>query len=96
VRAHLRPAGTLRAGTIASAPARLGRHPADLVGVHAHDGRRRPAAAPPVRPCSLPTTSPRACASYYPVLYTGNKGLVAHECILDLRQITKESGVTGG
>lgn len=31
---------------------------------------------------------------HYPVLYTGNKSLVAHECILDLRQITKESGVT--
>jgi glycine dehydrogenase len=28
------------------------------------------------------------------VLYTGNKGLVAHECILDLRPITKASGVT--
>jgi glycine dehydrogenase len=31
---------------------------------------------------------------YYPVLYAGNKGLVAHECILDLRPITKASGVT--
>ncbi len=31
---------------------------------------------------------------HYPVLYAGNKGLVAHECILDLRQITKETGVT--
>lgn len=31
---------------------------------------------------------------YYPVLYTGENGLVAHECILDLRQITKDSGVT--
>ena len=31
---------------------------------------------------------------YYPVLYAGNKGLVAHECILDLRQITKETGVS--
>lgn len=30
----------------------------------------------------------------YPILYTGNKGLVAHECILDLREITKVSGVT--
>ena len=30
----------------------------------------------------------------YPVLYTGNKGLVAHECILDVRDITKISGVT--
>ncbi len=31
---------------------------------------------------------------HYPVLYTGRAGLVAHECILDLRDITKESGVT--
>ena len=31
---------------------------------------------------------------HYPVLYTGPGGLVAHECILDLRQITKETGVT--
>ncbi|NUT35840.1 MAG: aminomethyl-transferring glycine dehydrogenase [Hamadaea sp.] len=31
---------------------------------------------------------------HYPVLYTGNKGLVAHECILDLRPLTKSTGVT--
>jgi glycine dehydrogenase len=31
---------------------------------------------------------------YFPVLYAGNKGLVAHECILDLRPITRVSGVT--
>ncbi|MBV9821568.1 MAG: aminomethyl-transferring glycine dehydrogenase [Actinobacteria bacterium] len=31
---------------------------------------------------------------HYPVLYTGVRGLVAHECILDLRQITKETGVS--
>jgi glycine dehydrogenase len=31
---------------------------------------------------------------YYPVLYTGERGLVAHECILDLRAITKQTGVT--
>jgi glycine dehydrogenase len=31
---------------------------------------------------------------HYPVLYVGNKGLVAHECILDLRPLTKASGVT--
>jgi glycine dehydrogenase len=30
----------------------------------------------------------------YPVLYRGNAGLVAHECILDLRPLTAESGVT--
>jgi glycine dehydrogenase len=31
---------------------------------------------------------------YYPVLYSGAGGLVAHECILDVREITKETGVT--
>ncbi len=31
---------------------------------------------------------------YFPVLYTGEAGRVAHECILDLREITKISGVT--
>jgi glycine dehydrogenase len=30
----------------------------------------------------------------FPVLYTGTNGLVAHECILDLREITKISGVS--
>ena len=30
----------------------------------------------------------------YPVLYTGEHGLVAHECILDLRGLTKDTGVT--
>ena len=33
-------------------------------------------------------------APHYPVLYTGRGGLVAHECIVDLRTITKETGVT--
>jgi glycine dehydrogenase len=30
----------------------------------------------------------------FPVLYTGKHGLVAHECILDLRPLTKTTGVT--
>jgi len=30
----------------------------------------------------------------FPILYTGANGLVAHECILDLREITKISGVS--
>ena len=32
--------------------------------------------------------------SSYPILYTGTKGFIAHECILDLREITRISGVT--
>ena len=31
---------------------------------------------------------------HYPVLYAGQRGRVAHECILDLRPITKASGVS--
>jgi len=31
---------------------------------------------------------------HFPVLYTGRDGLVAHECIIDLRPITRETGVT--
>lgn len=30
----------------------------------------------------------------FPLLYAGNRGLVAHECLLDLREITKTTGVT--
>jgi len=33
-------------------------------------------------------------SSAYPILYAGNEGLVAHECILDIRPITAATGVT--
>ncbi|WP_300401414.1 aminomethyl-transferring glycine dehydrogenase [Nocardioides sp.] len=33
-------------------------------------------------------------ADHFPVLYKGHGGLVAHECILDVRGLTKDSGVT--
>jgi glycine dehydrogenase len=36
----------------------------------------------------------RRLDSHYPVLYTGRDGLVAHECIIDLRPLTKQTGVT--
>lgn len=36
----------------------------------------------------------RRLGEHYPVLYTGANGLVAHECILDLRGITKASKVS--
>ncbi len=31
---------------------------------------------------------------HFPVLYSGNKGLVAHECILDLRPIARSTAVS--
>jgi glycine dehydrogenase len=33
-------------------------------------------------------------APFYPVLYTGNDGFVAHECIIDIRDIQHDTGVT--
>ena len=33
-------------------------------------------------------------APHYPVLYTGRNGLVAHECVIDLRPLTRDTGVT--
>ena len=33
-------------------------------------------------------------SSSYPILYTGTNGLVAHECIIDLRPLTKATGVS--
>ncbi|OSM43121.1 glycine dehydrogenase (aminomethyl-transferring), partial [Nesterenkonia sp. PF2B19] len=36
----------------------------------------------------------RRLADHFPTLYTGEGDLVAHECILDLRELTKRSGIT--
>ena len=33
-------------------------------------------------------------ANYFPILYTGNDGLVAHECIIDVRPLSDASGIT--
>jgi glycine dehydrogenase len=36
----------------------------------------------------------RRLAPHYPILYVGKNGLVAHECIVDLRPLKQASGVT--
>ncbi len=33
-------------------------------------------------------------ANYFPILYTGTNGLVAHECIIDVRPLSDASGIT--
>jgi len=33
-------------------------------------------------------------AAHYPVLYTGRAGMVAHECIIDMRPLKQASGIT--
>ncbi|HYB14892.1 MAG TPA: aminomethyl-transferring glycine dehydrogenase [Streptosporangiaceae bacterium] len=32
-------------------------------------------------------------APYFPVLFTGRNGLVAHECVIDLRPLTRDTGI---
>jgi len=36
----------------------------------------------------------RRLAPHYPVLYTGRAGLVAHECVIDLRPLAARTGIT--
>ena len=48
---------------------------------------------PRSRPSWQRTTLRRVSPSF-PILYTGKHALVAHECILDLRGLTKATGVT--
>jgi glycine dehydrogenase len=33
-------------------------------------------------------------APHYPVLYSGRNGLVAHECVIDLRPLARQTGIT--
>jgi glycine dehydrogenase len=65
---------------------RLGVDPADLVDVRDDDGRSGLAAA---TQCAILAANyvAKRLAPHYPVLYSGSGGLVAHECILDLRPL---------
>ena len=99
VRAHLAaylPGDPLApgAGGGVGGAARVGGDPADLVGVHPADGPGRAGRRRPARRCWRPTTWRPGCGSTTRCCTPAAKGLVAHECILDLRPITKATGVT--
>ena len=64
------------------------------LGLHPDDGRRRACARRSLTAIASANYIARRLDEYYPVLYTGENGMVAHECILDLRGITKATGVT--
>ena len=57
------------------------------------DGRRGPTRGDRGRDPRTRTTSRERLAPHYPVLYSGPGGLVAHECILDLRPLKATSGI---
>ena len=61
------------------------------MGLRAHDGLRGPQAGDR-RGRAGGQLRRGATARHYPVLYAGDNGLVAHECILDLRPLTRRPG----
>ena len=84
-----RPAGRPGVG----GAVRVGRHPADPVGVHRADGRRtgwRRATA--VAICSANYVADPARTSTTRCSTPAPTGRVGHECIVDLRAITKATG----
>ena len=90
-RAHLAP--FLPSITLAAAPyGSAGILPISWAYIKMMGGRR----AAPRHPGRDPVGELRGPAPdrALPVLYTGRGGLVAHECILDLRPITAQTGIT--
>ena len=73
---------------------RLGRHPAHLVGLRAYDGRRRPDRGHPDRHPGANYVAARLEDSVTRCSTRGEHGRVAHECIVDIRDITRRTGVT--
>lgn len=68
-------------------------HTPDLLVVRAADGRRGLKRATQVAVLGANYIAKRL-EPHFPVLYTGPGGLVAHECIIDLRPLTKATGVS--
>jgi glycine dehydrogenase len=82
------------AGSARCRPRRTARvDPADLVDVHRDDGREGLTAATETAILNANYIAKRL-APHYPVLYSGPGGLVAHECILDLRPLKETTGIT--
>ena len=67
-------------------------YPADILGLHFSDGfagtyRCDQGGDPERQLCA------KRLEAYYPVVYKGANGFVAHECILDLRALKKSAGI---
>jgi len=93
VRAHLAPFLPEKAGQVAAAPfGSAGILPISwaYIKLMGADGLRK---ATQVAILNANYIAKRL-GPHFPVLYTGQHGLVAHECILDLRQITAQTDVT--
>jgi glycine dehydrogenase len=63
------------------------------VDVHRHDGREGLTAATETAILNANYIA-RRLSPHFPVLYTGHDGLVAHECIIDLRPLQDATGIS--
>ena len=81
-----------RRGLLRAMGQRLHQH--HLLDVHRHDGRRTASPKPPRSPSSTPTTSPSASRRSTRSSTPATQGLVAHECIIDVRPLSEQSGIT--
>ena len=61
--------------------------------VHHADGHRRTAQGDPGGAAQRQLHVAKRLAPHYATLYTGRNGLVAHECILDLRPLKDATGI---
>jgi glycine dehydrogenase len=89
--ANLSPVGTI--GTVAAAPwgsASILTIPWTYIALMGTDGLQRATQIAILNANYIA----RRLQNYYPILYTGLNGLVAHECIVDLRPVTAKSGIT--
>jgi glycine dehydrogenase len=75
-------------GAVTSAPWGSASISADFLDVHGHDGWRRAKQATAVAILNANYIAKRL-KGHYDILYTGQNGLVAHECILDVRPFQK-------
>ena len=80
-------------GQVSAAPWGSAVDPADLLGLYRDDGRHGLTRATEV---AILNANYIAAGSRrtYPIVYTGPGGHVAHECIVDLRQIKEPTGIT--
>jgi len=89
--ASLSPIGTV--GTVSAAPwgsASILTIPWTYIALMGADGLKR-ATQVAILNANYIAHRLKAC---YPIVYTGANGMVAHECIVDLRPLTERSGIT--
>ena len=68
------------------------RNSTDLLGVYSDDGSGGTYIGNEVAILNANYIA-KQLAPHYPVLYTGQQGLVAHECIIDLRAFKKSADI---